>query len=181
MATAKKIREHELKHPEDPNVRDPEHAHELGGTLGMTIGGVAGGIATGAAAAATSIGVGTAVGGAAAGPIGAVVGAAIGGALGGAAGESIARAANPTAEEKYWEDHYKDRDYIVRDRDFESYRPAYRAGIDAYTTYEGGEFDEIEPQLRSDWEKNRGDSLLSWEEAHPAARDAYGRLRNSRK
>lgn len=77
--------------PNDPNVRDPEHKHELGGTLGMTVGGVAGGIAAGAAAGAAI--------GSAAGPIGVIAGAAIGGALGGSAGESIARDTNPTAAE----------------------------------------------------------------------------------
>jgi hypothetical protein len=177
MTTAAKIRQKELENPDDPNVRDPEHAHELGGTLGMTVGGVAGGIAAGAASAAAA----GAVLGAAAGPVGVLAGAAIGGALGGAAGESIARSVNPTAEEKYWEENYKTRDYVTTDRDFETYRHAYRYGVDAYTRHEGRAFDEIEPQLKSEWEKSRGDSILDWDQARPATRDAYGRLYSSRK
>ena len=65
MATASKIREKEIQNPEDPNVRDPKHAHELGGTLGMTAVGIptaiAGGMAGIAAGAATG---GAAFGGA---------------------------------------------------------------------------------------------------------------------
>ncbi len=159
------------ENPNDPNVRDPEHAHELGGTLGMTVGGVAGGIAAGAAA-------GAAIGGAA-GPIGAVAGAAVGGALGGISGESIAREINPTAEEAYWEENYTTRPYVTRGSDFETYRPAYRYGVDAYSRNANREFNDIEPSIRNNWGMARGDSSLEWENAREAARDAFDRLKDS--
>lgn len=152
------------ENPDDPNVRDPEHAHELGGTLGMTIGGVAGGIAAGAAA-------GAAIGGVA-GPVGAVAGAAIGGALGGTAGENIAREINPTAEEQYWEENYRGRPYVRQDADFETYRPAYRYGVDAFQAHPGRSFDDLEPSLRNNWGADRA---LDWREAREAARDAFTR------
>lgn len=175
MATARQIREQELKNPNDPNVRDPEHAHELGGTLGMTAVGVpaaiAGGIAGIAAGAATG-----ALSGALAGPVGIVAGAAIGGALGGAAGESLARSVNPTAEEKYWEQNYAKSSYYVEGRDFETYRPAYRYGIDNYDRFEGKSFAEVEAELNRNWPKARGTSSLEWNEARPATEDAYNRI-----
>ena len=171
MATAREIRQKELENPNDPNVRDPEHAHELGGTLGMTVGGVAGGIAAGAAA-------GAAIGGVA-GPVGVVAGAAIGGAIGGATGESVARAVNPTSEEKYWEEQYEDRPYYVEGRDFDSYRPAYRYGVDAYSRNEGKSFDDVEAELNRDWAQARGTSRMEWNEARDPARDAYDRLYNA--
>ena len=143
-----------------------DKAHELGGTLGMTAGGIAGGIAAGAAA------------GSVAGPIGAVAGAAVGGAIGGKAGEAVAREINPTAEEEYWETHYADRPYYVDGTDFETYRPAYRHGIDAYTRYNGAAYDSIQPRLRQDWETNRAESSLAWSEAEGPTRDAYDRLYN---
>lgn len=87
------------ENPQDPNVRDPLHKHELGGTLGMTVGGVIGGIALGAAAGAGIGGMG--------GPIGAVLGAAIGGAIGGVSGERIAREVNPTIDERYLKEEYR--------------------------------------------------------------------------
>lgn len=175
MATARQIREQELKNPNDPNVRDPEHAHELGGTLGMTAVGVptaiAGGLAGVAAGAATG-----ALSGSIAGPLGVVAGAAIGGALGGKAGEAVAREVNPTAEEKYWEEEYENRPYYVEGRDFETYRPAYRYGIDNYNRFEGKSFSEVEAELNRDWPKARGTSSLEWNEARPATEDAYNRL-----
>jgi hypothetical protein len=178
MNTAKKIDNTEFKtqNPDDPNVRDPEHAHELGGTLGMTVGGVAGGIAVGAAAAATA---GAVLGGMA-GPIGAVAGAAIGGALGGSAGEKIAREANPTTQEEYWERHYHTRPYIKSGHDFESYRPAYRVGIDSYHSNPAEKFDNLEPSLRNNWNIKNKDSKLEWDDARHAARDAFERLADSK-
>lgn len=169
VAARKPTPKHVTENPDDPNVRDPEHAHELGGTLGMTIGGVAGGIAAGAAA-------GAAIGGMA-GPIGAVAGAAIGGAIGGRAGEDIAREINPTAEEQYWEEHYRTRSYVTSDADYETYRPAYRMGVDAYRSNPGKRFDDLEPSLRNNW---GADNHLGWEEAREAARDAFTRLENDR-
>lgn len=172
MATIRKITPLIVnKNPEDPNVRDSEHAHELGGTLGMAIGGIAGGIAAGVAAGAT-------IGGASAGPIGAVAGAAIGGAVAGVAGERIAREINPTAEEQYWENEYSNRPYATKQRTYEAYRPAYRYGVDSYSKHAGREFNEIEPSLRQDWEKARGTSSLEWADASSAARDAYDRLKD---
>lgn len=174
MATAKKIREEELKNPNDPNVRDPEHAHELGGTLGMTAVGVptaiAGGLAGVAAGAATG-----ALSAAVTGPLGIIAGAAIGGALGGAAGEAAAREINPTAEEKYWEENYSTRPY-TKGRDFETYRPAYRYGVDSYNRFEGKNFAEIESELNREWPERRGTSSLEWNEARFAAEDAYTRV-----
>lgn len=156
------------KNPKDSNVLDPEHAHELGGTLGMAVAGVAGGIIAGAAAGGTL--------GAVAGSIGAVAGAAIGGAIGGVAGESIARDVNQTLEEKYWEKNYVTRPYIVTGHDYTSYRPAYRAGIDGFKANPTQSFDSLEPSLRNNWNIARGDSKLEWEEARHAVRDAFSRL-----
>lgn len=174
MATAKQIREKELQHPEDPNVRDPEHAHELGGTLGMTLAGVPTAIAGGATAIAATAAGGTL--GAMAGPLGIVAGAAIGGMLGGKAGEAAASLINPTSEEKYWEENYQSRPYYTEGRDFDTYRPAYRYGVDSYNRFEGKSFNEIESELDRDWAKSRGTSSLEWNEAREPTRDAYDRL-----
>jgi len=171
MVAVKKTTTTYVENPNDPNVRDPEHAHELGGTLGMTVGGVAGGIALGVAAASTAavtVPVVAAV----------VAGAALGGALGGRAGEDIAREINPTAEEAYWEENYRTRSYVRQDAEFETYRPAYRYGVEAYRTNPGKSFDELEPSLRNDWGADTG---LDWNEAREAAKDAFTRVSTDRK
>ena len=167
MATVKKIREERIVKDED------DSAHEGGGAVGMTAGGVAGGIAGGVAA---TVATAATIGGIAAGPLGVVAGAAIGGALGGKAGEAIARAVNPTAEEQYWETNFSNRPYVTSDSDFETYRPAYRYGVDSFTQYNGRRFEEVEPELRSNWAQARGKSSLDWDQARGATADAYDRL-----
>ena len=143
----------------DPNSHISEHGHELGGALGMAVIGAAGGII-----------------GATAGPIGLVAGAAIGGALGGVTGEEIARNVNPMAEETYWGQNYHTRPYIIAGHNYESYRPAYRAGVEGFMANPKETFDNLEPSLRNNWNISRGDSKLEWAEAREAARDAFGRL-----
>jgi hypothetical protein len=143
----------------DPNSKISEHGHELGGALGMAVMGVAGGIV-----------------GAVAGPVGVVAGAAIGGALGGVTGEEIAREVNPSAEEAYWGKNYHTRPYIIVGHDYESYRPAYRVGVDGYVANPAESFDNLEPSLRNNWNLSRGNSTLEWAEAREAARDAFSRL-----
>ena len=155
------------------DVKFENHDHDLGGTLGATIGGLAAGIGSGVAA-------GAAIGGIA-GPIGVVAGVAIGGAIGGMVGEGVAREINPTEEEKYWEGEFKNRSYVKADNTYDSYRPAYRYGVDAYSEYNGKPYAEVEPRLRDQWNAKRGSSPLDWDDAGNATRDAYDRIYNNRK
>lgn len=175
MPTAKEIPRKEIEKPDAPNLHDPAHAHELAGTLGMAAVGVATGIA-GGVVAVKSAAIGAALG-ITAGPVGIVAGAAIGGALGGAAGEALASMIDPTEEEKYWEENYRSRPYVKnKTRDFETYRTAYRYGIDAYRSNPGRKFHTLESTLRNNWVASRGESYLEWAEARNAARDAFNRL-----
>lgn len=138
---------------------------------GAVVGGAAGGVLGGAAA-------GAAVGGMT-GPVGAVVGAVVGAAAGAMAGKEVARAFDPAAEETYWADHYASRPYVTAGSSYADYAPAYRHGMDAYTRHPGKTFDEIEPQLKSDWTARRDGSSLEWERAKQASRDAWERVSNS--
>ena len=59
---------------------------------------------------------------------------------------------------------------------FDTYRPAYRYGVDSYIHHRGERtFDEIEPNLSDEWTSRRGTSKLDWNAARPAVRDAYER------
>jgi len=73
--------------------------------------GAAGGGAAGAA-------IGAAVTGPAA-PVGAVVGAVVGSVAGGLAGKGAAEAVNPTAEDAYWRDNYKNQPYVEQGRTYD--------------------------------------------------------------
>ena len=42
--------------------------------------------------------------------------------------------------------------------------------------YPGREFDDVEPDLRREWERSEWKDGLSWEKAKKAARDAWHRV-----
>ena len=82
------------------------------------------------------------------------------------------------AEEAYWRDNYATRPYAREDHPFIEYKPAYRFGADAHTRYPGRSFDEAESELRNDWDRFKGTSSLTWDEARHAARDAWHRVKD---
>jgi hypothetical protein len=124
--------------------------------------------ATGGAAAGAAIG-------SVAGPIGTVVGTAVGAVAGGLAGHSAAEAINPSIEEDYWRRNYATRPYVSAGADYDTYRPAYQYGWESYTRYQGRRFDEVETDLRRDWESQR-DNRMRWDNAREAVRDAWHRV-----
>jgi hypothetical protein len=135
--------------------------------------------AAGGGAAATWAG--AAIGGAAGGPIGAVVGGVVGavaGAVGGGAvGKSVAENIDPTVEGDYWSKEYTARPYYENGMTYENdYAPAYRHGWESRSRYTGRKFDEVETDLKSDWEKTKAKSRLSWDKAKAAVRDAWDRV-----
>jgi hypothetical protein len=95
---------------------------------------------------------------------------------GGLAGNAIAKSIDPTAEEAYWRENYSSRPYVTKGATYDEYGPAYRYGVDAYGRYEGRSFEQAEPELMRDWDRARGTSKLTWENAKHAARDAWQRL-----
>jgi len=136
--------------------------------------------ALGAGAATTYAG---AVIGAAGGPVGAVVGGVIGavaGAVGGgAAGKAVAENIDPTTERDYWSRNYNTRPYYESGYSYDDdYLPAYQSGWEARSRYEGREFDEVESNLKTDWEGTKAKSRLSWDKARAAVRDAWERVDN---
>lgn len=133
--------------------------------VGTGVGAAAGGAAAGAAA------------GAAGGPIGAAVGAVVGAVAGGYAGKAVAEKIDPTTEDAYWRDEYQNRDYYSDDLDYDTQlAPAYRYGWESRGRHKTGDWNAVEPDLRNDWYKHRGESTLEWDRAMPATRDAWTRI-----
>jgi uncharacterized protein (TIGR02271 family) len=121
-----------------------------------------------------------AVGALTGGPVGAVVGAiAAGGVAGGYAGKGVGELIDPTTEDNWLREYWNDRDDETRRvavaKSHEDYRPAYRYGLGRREEYAGKPFDAVETDLRSGWEKARGDSRMTWEEARGAVRHAFDR------
>lgn len=81
-----------------------------------------------------------------------------------------------SAEEKFWRDNYEREPYYMKNRDFIDYAPAFRAGYEGRRRYAGLRFEDAENQLRSDYERFRGTSLLTWDNARSAAQAAWNRV-----
>src|SRR3990172_1057441 len=88
---------------------------------------------------------------------------------------AAAEAVNPAVEDAYWRENFGHRPYAVGDG-YERWRPAYQHGWQSYSKYRGRWFDEVEPEVRLDWERTDGARDLSWESARKAARDAWQRV-----
>jgi hypothetical protein len=132
-------------------------------------------VGTGVGAAAGGVAVGAAVG-TVAGPVGTLVGAAAGAVVGGLAGKAAAHRIDSDAEDAYWRENYRGRSYVAAGAPYEDYRSAYLFGAHSYSHYPGRPFDEVDSELGQNWDRQRGDSKLSWEHAKHASRDAWHRL-----
>ncbi len=154
--------------PPTANADSALGSHPVGTGIGAAAGGLAGGVAAGAVAGAVT---GTTVG-----PVGTAIGAVVGAVAGGLAGKGIAEMIDPAAEDAYWRDNYSSRPYVTKGSTYDDYGPAYRYGVDGFAQYEGRPFEEVEPELRRDWQSAKGTSKLSWENARNATRDSWQRV-----
>ena len=161
---------HDIDTPVDADVkrragsnRDPltgaAGSHPVGTGVGAAMGGVAAG----------------AVAGSVVGPVGTVIGAAVGAVLGGCAGKGVAEMVDPTVEDAYWREQHADQPY-ASDASYDEYAPAYRYGVDSYVRQPGRKFEDVEPELSSNWDSARGTSGLEWDRAKHATKDAWNRL-----
>jgi hypothetical protein len=155
--------EHDQRVGADEN-RDPISGARGAHPVGTGLGAAAGGAATGAA-------IGTV-----AGPIGTAAGIVVGAVVGGLAGKGVAEKVNPTAEREYWSTNYRNEPYYREGQSFEDYEGAYRTGYEGYAQYGDRSWDEVKADLQREYEKNRGTSELTWDEASPATRAAWERL-----
>ncbi len=139
----------------DPITGSPG-SHPVGTGIGTT-----GGMIAGAAA------------GSLAGPVGTVVGGVVGAIVGAAAGHSVGEAVNPTEEDAYWQRAFITEPYYNKNFTYDDYGPAYRAGYMHRSEYADRSWDQVEPELMSDWERNKGTSRLRWEDARDASQAAW--------
>jgi hypothetical protein len=142
----------------DPITGEPG-SHPVGTGIGSATGAVTG-------AAIGSVG----------GPIGAAVGGAIGAIAGGGAGHAVAEGVNPTVEDAYWEENFRNEPYYERDYDFNDYGPAYRYGYSRYQGRGGQTFEQSEEELSRGWDQARDKSRLGWDRARDAVRAGWHRV-----
>jgi len=160
--------ERDRKNPDrnpDPITGTPG-SHPVGTGIGAAAAGAAG-----AAIGSVVPGLGTTLGGA--------IGAAVGAVAGGLAGKGVAEVIDPTTENTYWRNEYRNRKYFDSSLDYDAdFAPAYRYGWESYNAYADRPADEVEDRLRAGWEKNRGTSRLEWDRAQHAVRDAWDRVKD---
>lgn len=144
--------------------RDPISGAPGSHPIGTGIGAAGGGIAAGAA-------IGTV-----AGPVGTAVGAAVGAVVGGLAGKAVAEHIDPTAEDAYWRENYEDEPYYESGLTYDEYEPAYRTGYMGRSVYVDRDFEDVEPDLEANYNRERGSSRLGWDRARFATRAAWDRV-----
>jgi hypothetical protein len=83
------------------------------------------------------------------------------------------------AENNYWQNNYTTRPYYKQGTDYAALQPAYRYGVDAYTSHNGAQFEKVESKLRSQWEATHPGQ--SWSQSRDAVRDSYTRLYDTRR
>lgn len=124
------------------------------------------GLAAGAAGAA----IGAAVGG----PPGMAVGGVLGVALGATAGDRFAEARDRRENLGHFEQMYQSMPYYIAGHDWHDYEPAYRFGIDTYSSHGGQTFAAVESSLQGAWEANQHfGSRLGWLQARPAVEHVW--------
>ena len=82
-------------------------------------------------------------------------------------------------EAGYWQDEFGSRPYVPQGASYDDYGPAYRYGVETYPKYRDRSFDDIDSELESGWDRARGASRLTWNEARYAAKDSVERVRNA--
>jgi hypothetical protein len=90
--------------------------------------------------------------------------------------DRVAESVDAAREDEFWRSNYSSRPYVDEGDDYDRYRPAYQYGWEAYGRNEGRSFDEVEMDLRRDWEERKDTGGLSWERAKQAVRDAWHRV-----
>lgn len=79
-------------------------------------------------------------------------------------------------EDTYWQSQWQSRPYVQADRGYSYYMPGYRYGYESANRYRGRQWDEVEKDLQTGWDRyeHRGES--TWENIKDAVRDGWNRL-----
>jgi hypothetical protein len=79
-------------------------------------------------------------------------------------------------EEQYWRDNFASRPYAHADRGFDYYRPGYRYGFESAQRFHGKQWNDVESDLRSGWDRYEHRAQSTWENVKDAVRDAWNRV-----
>jgi hypothetical protein len=93
-------------------------------------------------------------------------------------GKAGGSAFNPSVHDIYWREAYSREPYYRADYTYDDYAPAYRTGYEAAGRYRGENrrFEDLDSELRADYERIKGKSRLAWEDAKDAVKAAWHRV-----
>ena len=91
------------------------------------------------------------------------------------AGQSTAAVVDPAAEATYWSENHLKRAYVLPDKRYKDYEPAFRHGWESRARSAQRPFREVEGDLERGWERVKGESSLTWIQARYAVSDAWHR------
>jgi hypothetical protein len=83
-----------------------------------------------------------------------------------------------SAEETFWRGNWSTRPYASADRGFDYYRPAYRYGSESALRYSGRQWNDVESDLRTGWDRYEHRGQSTWENIKDAVRDGWNRVTN---
>ena len=81
-------------------------------------------------------------------------------------------------EDLYWAGSYWKESFFRADYDYEDYAPAFCVGYSGCAQY-GGRFEDSEASLCANFQRIKGDSRLTWEEARAAVRAGWERVEDA--
>jgi len=83
-------------------------------------------------------------------------------------------------DQAWWRENFRDRPYVVADRDFDYYEPGYRFGYEAANRYRGKRFDDVESDLRTDYDRFEHRGKSTWQNMKDAVHDAFDKVTGKR-
>lgn len=83
--------------------------------------------------------------------------------------------ANWTLEDDYWRNNWRGKSYVIADRGYDYYQPAYRYGYESATHHRGKAWSDVETDLREGWDRVDSRGTATWERVKDAVRDAWNR------
>ena len=83
------------------------------------------------------------------------------------------------SEDTYWQSNYKNRPY-AKSGDYASYRGGYRYGYESANRFKDRKWDDVESDLKRDWDRYEHRGQSTWENIKDAVRDAWDRVTGKR-
>jgi uncharacterized protein (TIGR02271 family) len=79
--------------------------------------------------------------------------------------------------DSYYHNHYQSN-YASGGGTYDEYYPAYTYGSQMHSQYAGREWDDVETEMRNNWDKHNSDGASTWEKMKVAVRHGWDRTPN---